>query len=57
MGHERLNYINIPETETPITFKYNNPDGSTVEKPLTLLEFVYMLVYVPYRSRSKMRHV
>ena len=44
---ERLNYINIPETETPIMFKHNNPDGSTVEKPLTLLEFVYMLVYVP----------
>lgn len=44
---ERLNYVNIPETDTPITFKYNNPDGSIVEKPLTLLEFVYMLVYVP----------
>ena len=44
---ERLEYVKIPESDTPVTFKYRTKEGKEESKPLTLLEFVYMLVYVP----------
>lgn len=44
---ERLNTIFIPETEEPIKFKYKDKNGVEKVKPLTLIEFVYLLVYEP----------
>ena len=43
---ERLEYVKIPETDIPVTYTFKK-DGKEITKPLTLLEFVYMLVYIP----------
>ena len=43
---ERLEYVKIPGTDSPVMLKYTK-DGVEKSKPLTLLEFVYMLVYIP----------